>query len=911
MNDSDQNLDTCGCCEGVKALTPASLENPAGLSALAYRVGTHSRFKTTMKARLASQTALNALTTRADDDPAIALLDAWAAVLDALTFYQERIANEGYLRTATERRSVLELARAIGYELNPGIAASTYLAFTLEDAPGSPGIATIDAGTKAQSLPGPGEQPQIFETIEKIVARAEWNALKPRLTQPQTLLIQGSTLYLSNTSFPAKQLYLAGTQINLKAGDLILITTGSSGSMKTLPKRIQRVVVETDLNRTRIDLVRVDTPLIPTFAPPTYLAGTIPEQTIPFSAVNVQNHIVQNSWNERDLTAFLTKNNWNTQDVLDAISDLQAASTDQAVYALRERLSFFGHNAPLYKTLLKSDGSYLYPYNWDDLATGGWEIWKNPNLNTYYGTADVLLERNLPSLVKDTWTVFEQPVGQYTTYSVTEVSETSFAGFGISGKAAGLILAKPDGTDLVNNATDKPTKFKVRQTIAHVQSEVLDLAELPIVEAIQKNETHLMLNRMVLGLQVGQSVIMSGEQVDTEGVTRSEVLPLKDILHAGGYTTLVFQTGLQYGYIRKTVVLNANVAPATHGETKREVLGSGDASQAFQKFMLKQTPLTFVSAPTPSGAATTLKVRVNDVLWDDVRSLYGLGARERAYITRLTDEGKVTVRFGDGKTGARLPTGAENVSATWRVGTGTAGLVKAGQISLLMMRPLGVRGVVNPTAPAGGADPENRDQARQNAPLTVLTFDRIVSLQDYEDFARAFAGIEKAHATWLWDGETRLVHITVAGVKGAVVAPDSKLYKNFKQAIKTSGDPLQHFRVDSYQPLTFIIEAKVLIAEQYLPEKVLPVVEAALKQAFSFQQRNLGQSVTESEVFAVMQSVEGAKAVDLDKLYLAGHAQVLNPRLIANTARWDQGGIKPAELVTLAVNGINLSEMKQ
>ncbi len=36
-----------------------------------------------------------------------------AALADVLTFYQERIANEGYLRTATERRSILELAREI------------------------------------------------------------------------------------------------------------------------------------------------------------------------------------------------------------------------------------------------------------------------------------------------------------------------------------------------------------------------------------------------------------------------------------------------------------------------------------------------------------------------------------------------------------------------------------------------------------------------------------------------------------------------------------------------------------------------------------------------------------------------------------------------------------------------------
>ena len=54
--------------------------------------------------------------------------------------------------------------------------------------------------------------------------------------------------------------------------------------------------------------------------------------------------------------------------------------------------------------------------------------------------------------------------------------------------------------------------------------------------------------------------------------------------------------------------------------------------------------------------------------------------------------------------------------------------------------------------------------ARRNAPLTVLTLDRIVSLRDYEDFARAFGGIAKALATWTWDGQRQGIFVTVAGV---------------------------------------------------------------------------------------------------------------------------------------------------
>src|SRR6185295_18417064 len=97
---------------------------------------------------------------------------------------QERIANEGYLRTATERRSVLELARMLGYQPRPGVASSVYLAYTLDD--NFKEEITIPKSARSQSLPGPGELPQSFETSEALKARATWNNLKPRMTQPQT-----------------------------------------------------------------------------------------------------------------------------------------------------------------------------------------------------------------------------------------------------------------------------------------------------------------------------------------------------------------------------------------------------------------------------------------------------------------------------------------------------------------------------------------------------------------------------------------------------------------------------------------------------------------------------------------------------------------------------------------------------
>src|SRR5690349_21787632 len=134
------NEQTCGCCAGRTAQAAPALSNRPGLSAIAYRVGTHAQSKQRMLARLsaAERATLEGLQTREDNDFAVALLDAWATVADVLTFYQERLANEAYLRTATEPLSVVHLAHTIGYERQPGVAASTSLAFTLEEALGAP-----------------------------------------------------------------------------------------------------------------------------------------------------------------------------------------------------------------------------------------------------------------------------------------------------------------------------------------------------------------------------------------------------------------------------------------------------------------------------------------------------------------------------------------------------------------------------------------------------------------------------------------------------------------------------------------------------------------------------------------------------------------------------------------------------
>jgi hypothetical protein len=906
MSSSDDlQLDICGCC-GETPAAPA-VENRPGLPALSYRIGTHATFLEGMLADLATEPALAQLSTRSTDDPAIAMLDAWATVADVLTFYQERIANEGYLRTATERRSVLELAREIGYELKPGVAASADIAFTVESAATAPGRASVAAGTKILSVPVQGKPPQTFETIEDLDARVEWNALRPQQYQKQIVTTDATTLYFQ------------GTNVNIRSGDLLLIV---DDSMKTQPRRVKTVTVQNDLQRTAVDLAPIGTPTPP--LPPPPLIYAIPTlEFIPFTQTNIVHEVTSFNWRETDLNAMIHLQGWDPYKIIATTPRLAPEpplpDAQTGVFTFRVRDGVFGNNAPNFKALADSVKTANEP-GWDET----FEIWKDQRSTSipYYSDdtgidyrVDIYLERGEPGILSNTWTVLERPGNHFLVFRVDAVAQASLSAFAMSGKATGLRLAKSDGTPIAN--TDKPSDFKVSNTTVYAQSDPLTLALLPLDTDIPAGSTVLTLDSMVFGLRIGERVALRGEQVDAPGVSRAEIAVLKDIVHGGGYTTLTFEQPLEFGYTRKSLTISANVARATHGETVvREVLGSGNGSIPNQSFTLKKPPLTYVSSATGSGAGSTLTVRVNGIEWHEVPSLYGLDPRSRSYIVRLADDGTTTITFGDGINGARLPTGVENVIATYRTGIGPDGNVTQDSLTLLISPPLGIRSATNPVAAGGAAGPEVLADARSNAPRTVLTFDRVVSLADYEDFARGFSGIGKAHAVALYRLEGSRIHITVGAADGSKIDPTSATMTNLKAALADAHDFTVAVDVQSFQDQYFNVSARLVIDPDYVSADVIAAGVAALQTAFAFDQRDFGEGVHASDVIFALQQLPGVIAVDLDQLYFvtdpAGPSQTSPPEFLPSaSAAWDAAGnITPSQLVTINPVGITITERK-
>jgi hypothetical protein len=382
------------------------------------------------------------------------------------------------------------------------------------------------------------------------------------------------------------------------------------------------------------------------------------------------------------------------------------------------------------------------------------------------------------------------------------------------------------------------------------------------------------------------------------------------------HTILSLASPLAYKYDRSSVTIYGNVVDATQGQSTGEVLGNGDATVAFPSFVLSQSPLTYVSAATPSGTSTTLDVQVNELEWQEVDDLSGATATQRCYVTSEDDAQNTTVTFGNGVHGARLPTGTANIKATYRYGMGSSGNVDVGQISQLATHPLGAQGVINPLPASGGADPDRIDQARANAPVAVMALDRLVSVRDYADFARAYAGIGKATAALLSDGRRQLVHVTIAGADDIPIDTGSDLFINLVQSLQKYGNPFQPIEVAIRRVRLIVMAATVGLLPNYLWEDVAPNLRAAILALFSFDARALGQTAFLSEAIAAAQQVEGVawlnvttfdsvpESITAAQLAALGSTLGLQPVVEAELAQVDPtaapgsaGRIVPAELV--------------
>ena len=1023
-----------------KVNVPQILDNRPGLKALRYRVGTHASFFEAMKRQLATSRypVLQELTARDSQDLSLALLDAWAVIGDVLTFYQERIANEGFLRTSTEHGSIVELARLVGYRLRPGVASSVYVAYLLE--PDSETV--IPAGSRIQSVPAAEELPQTFETSTKLFARAAWNKMKPRHTCPSLLSPETSILYVKGTNHNLVPNAPLVMQLSVNEGE---------GSTIPLVKRIEKIETDFPLNRTKLVLqetlsddrtFRSSSSMIPSIHTIATQLSKAPSKHPP-NALRLPRH-AKNVYSPNSEIVSRLLEDFHPRIRFSLSQALSHAAVHQEkpsqVWAFRAKSAPFGHNAPfrpvtdlltgrmigseewalegnvvyaieltpilksessddvgnhsvepltpdiasmkaevslgigtqrlrhsfLLKHMEGSESPFTLSFSVGDtrvtvmLSMGDQEstlrfsfdrpaktisyIWEQgeqalrirvdeepeihltneQSIHTRLGPRNeqevslaygrgpsqnfrlavevvephpptpnqLFLDVEKDEIVPESRVLVERPGKDSVFAKVQKVRAVSKNDYGLSGRVTQLTLDEDwlESEDLFLSVA--------RDVTVYAQSEILELADEPLEEPIRG--ARITLDGYYPELEPGRWLIIEGLRVDISNTTNipgEELAMLSAVEHdierlqpkqaesgtsarAGSgnngpegseclpgdslHTTLILSQPLAYSYQRESVHIYGNVVHATHGETRAQVLGSADASRGFQRFTLQQAPLTFVSAPSEEGVESSLQVRVNNVQWDEVNNLVHQGSEDRVFMVQRNAEGYPTIVFGNGIHGLRPTTGIENVSASFRIGIGKGGNVAPKQISVALDRPLGVREVINPLPATGGANSEGLENARKNVPRGLKTLGRVVSLADYENFACSFAGVGKAKAASMSDGNREMVHLTITGVEDAPIDDQSDVFQNLLFALARFGDAHQIVQLGVRERLLVVLKAQVRLKAAYLWEDVAPQLRATLLNALSFENRDLGEPLYLSQVYYLLQGHVGIQHVQVE-----------------------------------------------
>jgi hypothetical protein len=733
--------------------------NTPGQGAIAYRVADFATVRRALLQPLPGEQQLAEWRPGGAGDLAAQLLEWWAYLADVLTFYNERLANEAYLRTAVLPENVRRLIRTLGYRPRPGIAAHGTLAVLLNRSL----PLTLPAGFAVQNKPGPGHEPQTFEVDAETT-----------ITPPDVIDVDPPPrAELVTTSAGAETIVLRGTVSTVRRGDrLLLLPRAWTGSGAWVHAEVSAVAIERDPRgrpRTRV-----------TFASALGLTSAQASQYRVLKSLETARPWPHDTTNDVsvktgtiDLESIVRQIRPGDPVVLEA----PTASTPPPpaltrVTATSEPVWYANAAAGSPNTPPTTPANVIpipIPHTRLTLAPSLPDAWKS--------TAAT-------AIVRHTWLEVGEPIASPAA-SWTPGSGTA-------------TVAAPGGS----------------------------LPPLGPGRHIQVEDS--------LGSGVGALASPAG----------TAAMTLEDLRPAG--VTLSPPLRALFGLVT-----------VSRGETAaREVLGSGDATRAFQEFTLRKVPLTYL--PAAAGYTSTLRVWVDDIEWHEVESFLDQPADARVFVTREDDEAKTHVRFGDGINGQRLPSGTDNVVARYRFGSG-AEAPATGTLTDVQQPLPNLRSVRNPVPVGGGADPDPPQRIRRYAPRSVLTFGRAVSGDDYEVVAAQTPGVARARVYWSFDAAAQRAGVVV------YVGDDAAAVAAAESALAVAKDPNRPVTVT----LAKSVRMRLGLALRMHPEREPAPVLEAVHRAFVDPDRGLlgravvgiDQTLWRSDVFGAVLAVPGTIAV--------------------------------------------------
>jgi hypothetical protein len=800
---------------------PETVVNPPGQLSIAYRVDDFTGFRRALLRPLGQEAALG-LWQPGPGDLGLQVLEWWAYLGDILTFYNERIANEAYLRTAMLPSSVAGLVALLGYQPAPGLAATGQVAAVRgQSHPAEPLV--LPQGMQISSSATPGVPAQIFEVTSASTFSGTTNltaTLPPDPGLPVT------------SSGPASVL-LAGKVTGTKPGDrLVLAISGWSGgddnwSLVT----VQSVTPENDPNTGAVNTRVSFNSAVWGTAPASPASGGAAAATgesagVPRRAAELE----VRAGNAVTWTAPYRLPWW----VRGQPSAPASAGTDPAAsYALLRPAAVAGlwtggtGVSPPAAGAVSGDGTSA------DLSTVVRSIRPGDMVLFDGGSA-------APSVLAVVTTAQEQTG----TMSFPVPLSPPAPDIVLPYTALGLASHDPQTVQgYSGNPAAVTVRYSFRPVGTVIPNPVGSVSALPAPVSVPPS--------FALPSSVSSAFV-----VDANGSAKLVGLTPGD---AGTLNLTPVPAGPSAfdPPLAAPFTLYLDLVPVARGVTvDSETLGSGNAAVPNQSFPLQKSPLTYVASG--AGWASTLTVYVDGVRWTEVPTLYNQPATAQVYVIERSADQTARVRFGDGVDGARLTTGSGNVVATYRYGSGAA-TPPAGRLTTVVNQQPNLASIQNPVAVnAGAADPQSPADVKANAPASVLTLGRAISAVDYEVVASQAPGVSRARAYWTFDPDRQrnLVKIYVNDDAGGVQAAS--------QALAGADDPNRPVVVAAAQPIYVSVTGKLVVDPARLVADVIAAATTSVADpaagAFSPARMGIGHWLYRSYVEAAL-SVPGVIAV--------------------------------------------------
>jgi hypothetical protein len=763
---------------------PWVIFNPAGQPAINYRAGDYVAFRDALLRALPGETELTQTAAGriiqvwrpgGEGDLALQMMEWWAYLSDVLTFYNERIATQGYLGVADLPESVNRLIQLLGYRPRPGIAASGALAALLNTTK----PVTLPQGFQVQSKPGPGQQPQIFELGTATVLQ------KPDLISARPVPSTAPLL-----SPDGKTVWLAGKIGGIKPGERLLLVNGDAvaGGAITVSAwaTVQSAQPQNDPYGDQVTAVTFSAAVrgIPADAQATGFALLRSGQSA-------------TPWSSRPT-------GWSTTVISASGIDLASIARDLSPGSL---------------ALLEVTGAAKDPSVVSTLVTI-----KAYSEAVWYANGDGLAPPDgpnppIPIPVLHTHIDFTQSLAASASWN----DEASLVTVRFGWSSVGQLV---------------PVLSAAQAAFAGAPAVLTTTAAFPI--------------------GVDLPVLLQ----DAQGNGASAIGTVGTGDAAATTMTLGNVADMPAGGLGPTIDVLFDLLTLSRGKTvANEVLGSGNAAVAGQDFVLQKSPVTYFADPASlsgDGFSSTVQVWVNQLRWTEVQSFFRQPSDATVFVTHEDEQGSTHITFGDGINGARVPTGVNNVVATYRTGSGAA-VPSPGTLTNILQPQPGLKSLLNPIAPTGGADPDPPSRVRTLAPRSVLTFGRAISLDDYQVIAAGTPGVIQAAAAYRFDPIAQRPGVTVwvSGDAGAVASVHA--------AIAAEADPnrpvtvLMATGLDTMISLTYVRDAR------YLDEIVSGALHAALLDPdsglFGVNAVGIGEAFYNSQIYAACLTVSGIIAV--------------------------------------------------